>query len=131
LSGSAFRLCRIAASLKQIPEFNPELAFLCKYPSNAHRDRRDLDVPQPPRFSLSPDHDDDPRITDSPSEEVVLIDMMGFLEWSVSPSVRAALFSGIPANSEGREYAEGQMADHFLKVFLIRMGYMSSDGDAH
>ena len=61
------------------------------------------------------------------SDQVTLIDMEGYIEWSFRASARAALFAGIPSHPAGRKYAENQMAEHFLRMFLQRMGYFPSE----
>jgi hypothetical protein len=74
--------------------------------------------------------DDDDNGDDLPTGHVDLIDMMGFLEWSVSTSATRALFAGMPANPQGRRYAEAQMPEHFLRMTLKRMGFLSSNKDS-
>jgi hypothetical protein len=115
---------------EELEKYEPLRKLLHRFPMPAW-DQRVYDYapknkvrrPAPSLFSRDDDDDGD----DLPTGHKTLIDMMGFLEWSVSHGARAALLSGMPAHPEGQRYAEVQMTKHFLEVALRRLGFDVSD----
>jgi hypothetical protein len=117
---------------KELQQYEPLRKLLHLFPMPAfdqtvyfYPKRTTVRRPVRPLFSSDDDDGDD-----LPTGHVDLIDMMGFLEWSVSTSATGALFAGMPANPQGRRYAEAQLPQHYLRMILKRMGFLSSDKDS-